>query len=374
MGFFNKLFDKKECSVCGGEIGLLGNRKLEDGNLCKECAKKLSPWFDDRRHSTVEQIKAQLDYREANKAELASFRPTVSYGERYPIRAEIVNGVPTRFVVERTNNYVEENADIIKFKDVSSFEIDVREHRNELKYRNDKGEQVSYNPPRYEYSYDFYAEIHINSPYFDEIRFQINRNTLNLETVERRSIGLIRTADFDPNLYPEYRQMRDECDKIEELFRLGKQGKATESNMPAYWGEVSPLLDAIRNAPDQEAAVKACTEFHQRTVDYPDKELLREESTNALFDAQMRFMNMEVANTTKSEPAVAKPSAPIADGWTCPSCGSETSGKFCRECGTKKPVGSGYKCDKCGWKPAPGVTPPRFCPECGDPFNEGDIE
>ena len=43
MGLFGKLFDKKECSVCGGEIGLLGNRKLEDGNLCKECAAKLSP-------------------------------------------------------------------------------------------------------------------------------------------------------------------------------------------------------------------------------------------------------------------------------------------------------------------------------------------
>ena len=27
---------------------MLGNRKLEDGNLCKDCAKKLSPWFDDR--------------------------------------------------------------------------------------------------------------------------------------------------------------------------------------------------------------------------------------------------------------------------------------------------------------------------------------
>ena len=63
MGFFGKLFEKKVCSVCDGEIGLLGNRKLEDGNLCKECAKKLSRWFDDRRHSTVEQIKAVLPAR-----------------------------------------------------------------------------------------------------------------------------------------------------------------------------------------------------------------------------------------------------------------------------------------------------------------------
>ncbi len=56
MAFFG-LFDKKICAICGGEIGLLGNRKLEDGNCCKNCASKLSPWFDERRHSTVEQIK-----------------------------------------------------------------------------------------------------------------------------------------------------------------------------------------------------------------------------------------------------------------------------------------------------------------------------
>ena len=48
------LFDKKNCDICGEKIGLLGNRKLDDGNLCKNCASKLSPWFEERRHSTVE--------------------------------------------------------------------------------------------------------------------------------------------------------------------------------------------------------------------------------------------------------------------------------------------------------------------------------
>ena len=53
------LFDKKFCSICGEKIGLLGNRKLEDGNLCKDCAAKLSPWFTERKQSTVEEIKEQ---------------------------------------------------------------------------------------------------------------------------------------------------------------------------------------------------------------------------------------------------------------------------------------------------------------------------
>ena len=74
------LFDKKYCDVCGEKIGLLGNRKLEDGNLCKECAKKLSPFFSERRNSTVAEIKEQLAYREANLDKVAAFTPTKVIG------------------------------------------------------------------------------------------------------------------------------------------------------------------------------------------------------------------------------------------------------------------------------------------------------
>ena len=64
---------------------------------------------------------------------------------------------------------------------------------------------------------------------------------------------------------------------------------------------------------------------------------------------------------------------PEEDGWTC-SCGSFNKGKFCPECGAKKPAGIPlYRCDKCGWEPEDPAHPPKFCPECGDPFNDGDI-
>ena len=62
------------------------------------------------------------------------------------------------------------------------------------------------------------------------------------------------------------------------------------------------------------------------------------------------------------------------DGWTC-ACGAVNKGKFCAECGAKKPAGALlYKCDKCGWEPEDPSKPPRFCPECGDPFNEEDVK
>ncbi len=61
-------------------------------------------------------------------------------------------------------------------------------------------------------------------------------------------------------------------------------------------------------------------------------------------------------------------------GWTC-SCGTVNQGKFCQNCGSKRPAGAPlYKCDKCGWEPEDPTKPPKFCPECGDVFDENDIQ
>ena len=65
---------------------------------------------------------------------------------------------------------------------------------------------------------------------------------------------------------------------------------------------------------------------------------------------------------------------PVEEGWAC-SCGTVNKGKFCAECGSKKPVGAlQYACDKCGWEPEDPTSPPKFCPECGDGFDEKDAK
>ena len=77
--------------------------------------------------------------------------------------------------------------------------------------------------------------------------------------------------------------------------------------------------------------------------------------------------------TGKFCPECGSPKPADDGGWTC-SCGTTNTGKFCQNCGSKKPAGvPQYQCDKCGWQPADPTKAPKFCPECGDPFDNGDI-
>ncbi len=65
-----------------------------------------------------------------------------------------------------------------------------------------------------------------------------------------------------------------------------------------------------------------------------------------------------------------KAPAPANEGWTC-SCGTVNKGKFCMECGQPSNPAT-FQCDKCGWKPEDMTKVPKFCPECGDIFDEND--
>ena len=176
MGLFGKLFSKKECSVCGGEIGLLGNRKLEDGNLCKSCAAKLSPWFSDRRQSTVAEIQEQLAYREENQGKVAAFRTTRTLGEHIKVLLDEDAGL---FMVTSAKNLAEANPDVLSFSDVTGCRLDIDETKTEIEYRDAEGERQSFTPKRYAYSYDFYIVINVNNPYFNEIRFKLNSRSVD---------------------------------------------------------------------------------------------------------------------------------------------------------------------------------------------------
>lgn len=234
MGFFGKLFDKKECSICGGEIGLLGNRKLEDGNLCKECAKKLSPWFDDRRHSTVEQIGQQLEYREANRALVEQFCVTRTLGEDMKL---LIDEDAGKFMVTSASRLAEANPDVLSFADVTGCELDIEDDRTEIMRENANGEEVSYNPPRYEYEYDFYLTIHVRNPYFDDIRFRINGSDVRVEerndqnpSIRIGGSSLSFGDRFDPTQDMEYQKYKRMGEEMKEILQQGRQQARDEKS------------------------------------------------------------------------------------------------------------------------------------------------
>ena len=67
-------------------------------------------------------------------------------------------------------------------------------------------------------------------------------------------------------------------------------------------------------------------------------------------------------------PECGAPKPADAAGWTC-SCGAVNKGKFCSECGAKKPEADAKRrCGKCGWEQEDMTKTPRFCPECGAPL------
>ena len=122
-------------------------------------------------------------------------------------------------------------------------------------------------------------------------------------------------------------------------------------------------------------------------------------NTGAAQNAQNLFAMGQQQQAQQAQAQPAQPAAPAQDTWKCPGCGATASGKFCTECGTKRPendswtcacgaVNKGkfcqncgakrpeakaaFRCNKCGWEPEDPTNPPKFCPECGDPFNDED--
>ena len=211
------LFSKKHCDVCGGDIGFLGNRKLEDGNLCKTCAAKLSPWFSERRQSTVEEIKAQLEYREQNKAAVAAFHTTRTLGIMTKVLLDEDN---RKFMVTGASKLADANPDVMDYSQITGCRLDIEDYKDEITREGPDGKQISYNPPRYSYTYNFYMVLNVNHPYFNEIRFKLNNSDVTIEPgvrpLTRPMPGrpILPTGTPDPRSDPEYARFEQMGEEI----------------------------------------------------------------------------------------------------------------------------------------------------------------
>ena len=250
MGLFGKMFEKKVCAICGNEIGLLGNRKLEDGNMCKECAAKLSPWFSDRRKSTVADIEEQLAYREENKKSVEAFHVTLSLGTNMKVLLDEDAG---KFMVTRERNYKNANPDVLDFSQVTGCRLDIEEHRREEMREGRDGNEVSYNPPRYFYSYDFHMIIKVNHPYFDEITFDLNSSDVEINPHSGT------TVRPNPQMNPDYREYEEMGREIKEvLTQVRKQVREDAKAAAAPKTAVTCPYCGATTVPDASGCCEYC--------------------------------------------------------------------------------------------------------------------
>ena len=224
MGLFGKLFEKENCAFCGKELGVFGKKKLEDGVMCGKCQEKLSPWFTDRKQSTIAEIQAQLDYREANKEKVAAFSTTRAFGSYTKLLLDEDN---RKFMVTSARNLEEANPDVLDFSDVTGCTVDIDESRDEQTRTDPEGKEISYNPPRYTYSYDFDVIINVRNPYFDEMRFKLNGSSVEIETR-----GTIPPRPENNIEYREYKKMGEEIKEALLDVRQQVRDEAAEAAAP----------------------------------------------------------------------------------------------------------------------------------------------
>ena len=198
------LFDKKYCDICGDKIGLLGNRKLEDGNMCKKCAALLSPFMTDRRRTTLAEIKEHLAYREANKEKVRAFNITRALGGNTKI---LLDEDSRLFIVTAAQRWQDTNPDVLEFAQVTGCQTEIKESRTEIKHKDSEGKDVSFVPARYDIDYDFYITIHINSPWFSEIEYKINSNRIE----ERGSVEYLEAERLAQEIKDALTQVRQEA-------------------------------------------------------------------------------------------------------------------------------------------------------------------
>ena len=319
------LFDKKYCDICGDKIGLLGNRKLEDGNMCKDCAKKLSPFFSERRSSTIAEIKQQLEYREQNKQILAGFSPMFTFGEDDKI---YIDPMKQSFVVSRRNpgSWSDENPDVIPLSSVAGCNLRVDEDREEIYTQGKDGEEVSYNPPRYKFTYDFYIDIKVNNPYFDEITARLNDSDVEgMGTME----------------YNRYQQTAQQV--INNLTQNGNAGMNNGFNQPMNNGYNQPMNNGYNQPMNNGYNQPMNNGFNQpmnNGYNQPMNNGYNQPMNNGFNQPMNNGYNQPMNQGYNQQPAYGQPvqqQAPVSQAWVCPSCNTTNEGgRFCIACGTPR--------------------------------------
>ena len=149
----------------------------------------------------------------------------------------------------------------------------MEQDRTEEQYRDQNGEMRDYVPPRYKYSYKYKMMIGINSPWFDDMDFQLHN------------------FDIDAN----------DRGKIMAVEQIGNQIIAALSG-----GNMAGNMN---------------------TGMYGQQPVMMNQGN---YDPRAGVPNQDYSQPVQGNPAAA------GGAWVC-SCGASNTGRFCEFCGQPKP-------------------------------------
>ena len=267
----------------------------------------------------MEEIRQQLAYREENERRLADFRPDSTFGR---FKKVYVDRAGAKFIVTTATNWRDENPDLISFSQVTGVDTDIRENKKEIYYKDDEGKSRSYSPRRYEYDYEFNVTILVDSPWFDKIELELSSG--NRPDSPYTSL---------------YRQYEEQMHNLYDIL-IGSQRKSYGQNDSA--ASVDPALKA-REQEIIETVIKTnpwtcrfCNLPNMGTLNcsHCGKPVSDESILKTAKDvAKAQLMLDKLDPQGNSAPILQS----VPQNWICPSCGSRNSGKFCENCGTKRP-------------------------------------
>ena len=271
----------------------------------------------------------------------------------------MVDELGKRFVITSSNDILKDNPDIINLSDVISCDLDLKVDDKEMKQKDSQGKEVSYNPPRYLYSYNFYIEIAVNSPWFSQIRFRLNSR--DIEIVDEfvgngmgRVMGSRRQSMVHPEYNMDYRKYQQMADEIVAVLTGQPSARGIAANVINNMADGQGFMDSIVNGIGAGVAGVGMMAGQGGMQN-------------------MGMMQGGMQNPGMMQGGMQNPGMAQGGTWTC-SCGMVNTGRFCQNCGSPQPMTvRRFRCDKCGWEPADPSNLPKFCPQCGDPIDGADL-
>lgn len=225
MPFFDFLTRKDTCAICGTEKNALtgGMKKLSDGKLCKECRKKLSPFYSLSESVSTGEIKAHLAYREKNREAVADFTPSVRVSGHKNVF--FADEAAQKFLLSPNDNYKALNADVFSISDVLSVEPIIRRspQANVLYDANHQQVTPAGNEPyQNTFTYDLSVSITLNLPWLNSIEYFLARD-LREQYYGRCSmyveaLSKISSVLSKGEVVPVYQRGREERNKLLDNF------------------------------------------------------------------------------------------------------------------------------------------------------------